>query len=190
MRPDSFQWCVVTGQGAMAKTWNTGSSIQIHRTSSQWGWQRTRTGCLDWLWNFFLWGYSESLWTPTCVTYCRVPPLEEALGSVISCGPFQPLWFCDSVILWSCHYSRKYNTQIRKDTGASACAFLPLWGYLIANIWKFWLLTPTKCWELKFSSSYNFSEILDLCIQMNCLVGRSLSMQYLNIIMLFYGDEE
>ena len=23
MRPDSFQWCVVTGQGAMAKTWNT-----------------------------------------------------------------------------------------------------------------------------------------------------------------------
>ena len=37
-----FQWCPVTGQGAMGTNWGTGSSVWTSgRTSSLWGWRST-----------------------------------------------------------------------------------------------------------------------------------------------------
>ena len=44
--PDSFQWCTVTGQGAMGTNWSIESSVWTWgRTSSLWGWRSTGTGC-------------------------------------------------------------------------------------------------------------------------------------------------
>lgn len=37
---------------------------------------------------------------PTCVTWCRKPTLAGGLVLMISGDLFQPLYFCDSVILW------------------------------------------------------------------------------------------
>ena len=40
--PNSFQWCPVTGQGAMGTNWSTGSSVWTWgRISSLWGWRST-----------------------------------------------------------------------------------------------------------------------------------------------------
>ena len=55
MRPNSFQWCAVIEQGAMAKNWKTGSSTQICiRTFLQWEWRSTGTGCPERLWSLLL----------------------------------------------------------------------------------------------------------------------------------------
>jgi len=53
--PDPFQWCPVTGQGAMGTKWSRGSSSWTRgRNSSLWGWWSTGTGCPEGLWSFLL----------------------------------------------------------------------------------------------------------------------------------------
>ena len=101
MGPDSFQWCPVTGQGAMGTNWSIGSPVWTWgRTSSLWGWQSTGTGCSGRLWSLLLWRYSRSAWTWSCAACCRWPCLGRGVG------PDDPqrslptptiLWFCDSV---------------------------------------------------------------------------------------------
>jgi len=49
------------------------------------------------LWSLFLWTYSKTTWTLSCVTYCREPALVEGLDLMNSRGPFPPVQFCDSV---------------------------------------------------------------------------------------------
>ena len=101
--PSSFQWCPVTGQGAMGTNWGTGSSIWTWgRTSSLWGWRSTGTGCPGRLWSLLLWRYSRPGpgWTRCCAACCRWPCFGRGLDWVTHRGPVQPLPFCDSVILW------------------------------------------------------------------------------------------
>ena len=53
--PNSFQWCPVTGQGAMGTKWSIGSSSwTCGRTSLLWGWWSTGTGCPRRLWILLL----------------------------------------------------------------------------------------------------------------------------------------
>jgi len=42
-----------------------------------WVRQSTATNCPERLWSLLLWRYSRPIWTPTCVTYCRVPALAS-----------------------------------------------------------------------------------------------------------------
>ena len=89
MEPDSFQWCPVTGQGAMGTNWSTGSSVWTWgRTSSLWRWRSPGTGCPEGLWILLLWRYSRLAWTKSCAAYCRKPCFGRGLG------------FCDSVVWW------------------------------------------------------------------------------------------
>ena len=39
----------------------------------------------------------KHVWMITCVTYCRASTLSRGLDLMISCGPFEPMKFCDSV---------------------------------------------------------------------------------------------
>jgi len=101
MRPDSFQWCPVTGQGAMGTNWSTGSSIWTWgTTSSLWGWRSTGTGCPGRLWSLLLRKYSRPAWTRSCAACCRRPSFGRGVGLD---GPQRTLptatilWFCDSV---------------------------------------------------------------------------------------------
>ena len=105
MGPDSFQWCPVTGQGAMGTNWGTGSSIWTWgRTSSVWGWRSTGTGCPGRLWSLLLWRYSRPAWTRSCAAYCRWPCFGRG-GGLDDPQRALPtptiLWFCDSVLLYS-----------------------------------------------------------------------------------------
>jgi len=80
MGPNCFQWCPVTGQGAMGTNWSTGSSIWTWgRTSSLWGWWSTRTGCPGRLWSLPLWRYSRPAWTRSCAACCRWPCFGRGL---------------------------------------------------------------------------------------------------------------
>ena len=63
--------------------------------------QSTGTGCPERLWSLLLWRYSRPAWTPTWATFSRELALSGGLDPMISRGPFQPLQFCDSVILLS-----------------------------------------------------------------------------------------
>ena len=111
----SFQWCPVTGQGAMGTNGNTGSSIWTWGvTSSLWGWWRTGTGCPVRLWSLLLWRYSRPDWTRSCAACCRCPCFGRGFGlddPQRSLPTPTILWFCDSVILWS----QKQNTWTEKQ---------------------------------------------------------------------------
>ena len=104
MGPSSFQWCPVTGQGAMGTNWGTGSSVWTWGgTSSLWGWRSTGIVCPGRLWSLLLWRYSRPAWTRSCAAYCR----WHCFGrGVVLDDPQRSLptptilWFCDSVILW------------------------------------------------------------------------------------------
>ena len=98
-------WVVPSDKtGVMGTTW----SIEIStwtwgRTSSLWGWQSTRTGCPEGLWNLLLWRFSRPAWTRSCAACSRWP----YFGSKVGLADLQRshptptiLWFCDSRI-WS-----------------------------------------------------------------------------------------
>ena len=99
--PSSFQWCPVTGQGAMGTNWSTGSSFWTWgRTSSLWGWRSTGTGCPGRLWSLLLWTYSRPAWTQSSTTYCRWPCFGRRVGlddPQSSLPTPTMLWFWDSV---------------------------------------------------------------------------------------------
>ena len=105
MGPNSFQWCPVTGQGAMGTKWGTGSSVWTWgRTSSLWGWRSTGTGCPGRLCSLLLWRYSRPTWTRSCASCCRWPCFSRRVGlddPQRSLPIPTILWFCDSVILWN-----------------------------------------------------------------------------------------
>jgi len=96
---NSFQWCPVTGQGAMGTNWSTGSSVWTWgRISSLWGWRSPGTGFLGRLWSLLLWRYSRPAWTRSCAAYCRWPcfgrrvELDDPQRSLPTPTI---LWFCD-----------------------------------------------------------------------------------------------
>jgi len=75
----------------------TGSSIWTWRkTYLLWGWQSTGTGCSGRLWDLLLWRDSKPIWTPTCVTCCRVPALA---GGCMQWSPEVPFNPWNTVIL-------------------------------------------------------------------------------------------
>jgi len=100
--PGFFQWCPVTGQGAMGTNWGTGSSIWTWgRTSSLWGWRSPGTGCPERLWCLLLWRYSRPAWTRSCAACCRRPCFGRGVGlddPQRSLPTPNILWFYDSVI--------------------------------------------------------------------------------------------
>ena len=114
MRPNSFQWCPETGQGAMGTNWGTGSSVWTWGgTSSLWEWRSTGTGCPGRLWSLLLWRYSRPAWTRSCAACCRWPCFSRRVGlddPQWSLPTPTILWFCDSVILqWLCPRRQRYS---------------------------------------------------------------------------------
>ena len=101
MGPSSFQWCPVTGQGAMGTNWSTASSSWTWgKTSSLWGWRRPGTGCPGRLRSLLLWRYSRPTWTRSSAACCRWPCFGRRVGlddPQRSLPTPAILWFCDSV---------------------------------------------------------------------------------------------
>ena len=95
MGPDSFQWCPVTEQGATGTNWSTRSSIWTR------GWRSPGPGCPGRLCSVLLWRYSNPAWTWSCAACSGWPCLGRGLDWMTHRGPFQPLPYFDSVILWS-----------------------------------------------------------------------------------------
>ena len=108
MGPDSFQWCPATGQGAMGTNWSRGSSSwRQGRTSSLWeGWS-PGPGCPEGLWSLLLWRYSNPPGRGPVQPAVGDPALTGGLDYLIPRGPFQPLTFSDSMILWFCEISHR-----------------------------------------------------------------------------------
>ena len=102
MAPGSFQWCPVTGQGAMGTNWSRASSRWTwRRTSSLWGWLSIGTGCPGRLWSLLLWRYSRPTWTRSCAAWFRWPCFGRRVGLDDPQRSFPTpniLWFCDFVI--------------------------------------------------------------------------------------------
>jgi len=103
MGPDSFQWCPVTGQGAMGTNWSTGSSVWTRRrTSSLWGWWSTGTGCPGRLWSLLLWRCSKPAWMRSCAACARWPCFGRGVGLddlQRSLPTPNILWFCERAVL-------------------------------------------------------------------------------------------
>jgi len=122
MRPDSFQCCVVIGQGAKAKTWNIARSAQICRRASITVWViESGTGCQERLWSL-LWRYSRTIWTSTCETYHRESAIEERLDLMISRDPFLSLQFCDSMWFRDCFSVNTVDVFVQMKE-VSLCAY-------------------------------------------------------------------
>ena len=102
MGPSSFQWCPVTGQGAMGTNWSTGSSVWTWgRVSSLWGWRSPGTGFPWRLWILLLWGYSRPAWMWSCAACCRWPcfgrgvQLDDPQRSLPTLNILcDSVWFC------------------------------------------------------------------------------------------------
>ena len=99
MGTDPFQWCPVTGQGAMGTNWIIGSTVWTWgRTSLLWGWQSTGTGCPEGMWSLLLWRYWKPAWTRSCAICSRWPCFGRrvALDDPQKSLPTPTiLWFCD-----------------------------------------------------------------------------------------------
>ena len=92
---------VVPSDRSMDATWSIGSSSWTWgRTSSLWGWRSTGTGGPERLWSLLLWRYSRPAWMWSCAACSRWPCFGRGVGLDDPQSPFQPLPFCDSVILW------------------------------------------------------------------------------------------
>ena len=119
-RPTSFQQSVWTGQGEMAINWSMGSSAPICKgTSSQWRWQSTATGCWGRLWILLLWGYSRTIWTPTCAACCREPALQGGWTQWSLEVPSNP---CDSVI-FKVHSNMSRSMILWEQESKAVCGF-------------------------------------------------------------------
>ena len=106
--PDSFQWCPLTGQGAIGTNWSTGSSVWTWgRTSSLWGWRSTGTGCPGRLFILLLWRYSRPAWTRSCAAYCRWSCFGRGIGLA---DPQRSL--PTPTILWFCNIRGKRSFQL------------------------------------------------------------------------------
>ena len=144
MGPSSFQWCPVTGQGAMSKNWSRGRSVWTwESTSSLWGWQSTGTGCPGRLWSLLLWRYSRPAWTRSCAICCSWP----CLGRRVRLGDPQRslpnptiLWFCDSVIP---HLAADRRNE-RMAVWCLAACWVKLWHETINKSEFFYLCFVTK----------------------------------------------
>jgi len=84
----------------MGTNWKIRSSILTQGKASI-QWQSSGTGCPERLWSLLLWRHSKPTWTFSCAMYSREPALPGRLDSMTSRGPFQPLWFLDSVTVIS-----------------------------------------------------------------------------------------
>ena len=126
MGPDSFQWCPVTGQGAMGKNWSiANSSWRWGRTSSLWGWWSTGTGCPGRLWSLLLWRYSKPTRTLSCAAYSRWPCFSRGVGlddTQWSLPTPTILWFCDSDSLMA-PVEQQMCTQNKKDCHFVLCSW-------------------------------------------------------------------
>ena len=91
---------VAVGVCSYGAPWSRGSSVWTRGRTSLWGWQSTGTGCPGRLWSLLLWRYSRPTWTRSCAACSGWPCFVRGLDWVTHRGPFQPLTFCDSVILW------------------------------------------------------------------------------------------
>ena len=84
--PNSHVWecrsifsavCEDKTRGNSHKLEHRSSAPVCEGTSSQWGWQRTGTGCPGRFWILLLWRYSRPTWMPTYVACCREPGLQR-----------------------------------------------------------------------------------------------------------------
>jgi len=78
--------------------------LMCRRISLWLWWWSTGTGSPERMWSLLLWKYSRPIWTPTCVTWYRVPALAGGLeiDDLLKSLPTPAiLWFCDSVPLYS-----------------------------------------------------------------------------------------
>ena len=100
MGPSSFQWCPVTGQGAMGTNWSTGSSSwTCGRISSLWEWRSTGTRCPGRLWSLLLQRYSRPAWTRSSAACCRCPCFGRRVGLDDPRRSLPTPTICDSVII-------------------------------------------------------------------------------------------
>ena len=101
MESGYFQWCPVTGSGAMGTNWNTGGSLWTSGNSFLlWRSPRTGTSHPGEFWSLHLWRYSKAVWIWSWTTSSRTPVRAGGLDQMASSGSFQLHPFCDSVILW------------------------------------------------------------------------------------------
>lgn len=110
--PGSFQWWAVTGQVAVGKIRNTGSTIKTcGRTPLLWGWPSTGTSC------------PERLWSPSGDTQNQFGCLpvqsaeENCVSRGVGVGDLQKslpismiLWFCEG-----CVTAFRYLKTYKKD---------------------------------------------------------------------------
>ena len=80
MRPGSSQWCSDRTSSNGLELDHRKFHINMQKHFFTVGWLSTGTGCPERLWSLFLWRHSRSIWTPTCVTYCKETALARGVG--------------------------------------------------------------------------------------------------------------
>ena len=125
MGPDSFQWCPVTGQGAMGTNWSIGSSVWTWgRTSFLWGWRSTGIGCPGRLWSLLLWRYSRPAWTRSCAACCRRSCFSRGIGLDDPQGSLQTptiLWFCEIISSVKLFYFSLFKEEVYSEVFQWSC---------------------------------------------------------------------
>ena len=77
MKPDSCQWCPVTGPKAMGTIWNTRHSVwTLGNTFLLWGWPSTGTGFPKKVWSLLSWRFSKPIQIESRAVWCRWPRYE------------------------------------------------------------------------------------------------------------------
>lgn len=108
MEQDSFQWCPVTGPGAMSTNWNRRFCLNIRKHTLLGGWPSMGTGCPERLYSLLSWRQSKATWTRFWATVSRWPSLLVQWGwtrwlpDVLSkVNHAVILWFCESLVHFS-----------------------------------------------------------------------------------------